>query len=215
MKKRNIRALALPSILDQVAITHRSKAAEKVIPYREQTDEQLIALVQKGEQEAFAIILERYQGKIYSYIMRLMNHRDEAHDITQDVFMKAYKHLHRFDTDRKFSSWIYRIAHNESVNWLKKKTRVKMESIEVAMEHGKELASSEDIHLQLEKKQDQEIVREAIAGLPKKYREVMSLRYLREYSYQEISKKLKKPINTIGTLINRAKKRLLKDLPSP
>ena len=215
MKKRHIKAMALPGILDQVLLMHRSKAKEEIKPYREQSDEELIALVQKGEVDAFAYVLERYQGKIYSYIMRLMNHRDEAHDITQDVFLKAYKHLHRFDTERKFSSWIYRIAHNESVNWLKKKTRVKMESIEVRMEIGRELSSNEDIHEELERKQDQEMVREAISALPGKYQEVMDLRYLQQHSYHEISQKLKKPINTIGTLINRAKKRLHRDLPSP
>lgn len=206
MKKTKATALKLTGILDKVALLARESA--KVKPYLEMTDEELVTAVQGGDSDAYKHVIDRYQGKIYAYIMRLTNHREEATDIAQDVFMKAYKHLHRFDTSRKFSSWVYRIAHNESVNWLKKKTRAKIESIDSHAEIGVQYASSEDIHEDLVRVQDQRLIQEAIADLPEKYQQVMDMRYLQEFSYDEIAQALDKPVNTIGTLINRAKKKL-------
>lgn len=206
MKNTKVAARKLTGILDKVALLARESA--KVKPYLEMTDEELVSAVQAGDSDAYKHVIDRYQGKIYAYIMRLTNHREEATDIAQDVFLKAYKHLHRFDTSRKFSSWIYRIAHNESVNWLKKKTRAKIESIDVHAEIGVQYASAEDIHGDLVRSQDKALMKNAIAALPEKYRVVMEMRYLKEYSYDEIGKALDKPVNTIGTLINRAKKKL-------
>ncbi len=133
-------------------------------------------------------------------------------DITQDVFLKAYKHLHTVDTSRKFSSWLYRIAHNESVNWLKKKSRAKVESLEAHVEAGYQLADRADVAETYAREEEQAMVRRAIDRLPEKYRDVMERRYLKQQSYQEISEALGKPINTIGTLINRAKKQVLQYL---
>ena len=206
------RAVALTNVFDRVLVQHRSATKEQVKPYVDRSDEELIAAVQNGESDAFAFVVDRYQGKIFAYIMRLINHREEAQEITQDVFLKSYKYLHRFDCERKFSSWIYRIAHNESVNWLKKKTRAKIESLDAHMEIGQEADAKVDIHDDLARKQERQIIRQAIDSLPEKYREVMEMRYISEYSYQEISKYLKKPVNTVGTLINRAKKKLLTEL---
>lgn len=206
MKKSKVAALRLTSILDRVQLL--TKESTDVKPYVEMTDEELVSAVQSGEAEAYKHIIDRYQGKIYAYIMRLTNHREEATDIAQDVFMKAYKHIHKFDTERKFSSWVYRIAHNESVNWLKKKTRAKIESLEVHEEIGKQHPDTIDIHDELVRKEDRAMMRNAIDTLPQKYREVMEMRYLQQYSYEEIGEVLDKPVNTVGTLINRAKKKL-------
>lgn len=201
------KTMVLKGIFDQL-LTITKQKQETVKPYAQMTDEEVIISVQAGEEHAYQYIIQRYQGKIFAYIMRLINHRDEAHDITQTVFLKAYKNLHSFDTERKFSSWVYRIAHNESVNWLKKKTRIKMESLENKVEQGLQFSESTDIHESVMKKEEAKKVRNAIDSLPEKYKEVMEMRYLQQKSYQEISDILQKPVNTIGTLINRAKKRL-------
>ena len=207
MSKIQSRAVGA-GILDKVLSLHQSAVKEDVRAYVDLKDEELIKLVQSGDDDAYAHIISRFQGKLYAYVMRLTNHREEAKEITQDVFMKAYRNLHTFDTSRKFSSWIYRIAHNESVNWLKKKTKIKMESLENHMENGRQISNEQDIHEELVKKQEREITRKAIDALPAKYRQVMDMRYLKQMSYDEIGSKLNKPINTIGTLINRAKKKL-------
>ncbi len=198
----------LPNIFEKALSLHKIKTATITRTYVEMSDEELVSEVQKGDEKAFEHIVQRYQGKLFAYIMRLMNHRDEAHDITQDVFLKAYKHIQRFDTERKFSSWVYRIAHNETVNWLKKKTRAKVESLDSHVENGFQLADNLNTEKAYIKEEDGGVVREAINSLPAKYKEVMELRYLKQQSYEEISEKLDKPINTVGTLINRAKKKL-------
>lgn len=198
----------LPNVFEKALSLHKTKVSGKVKAYADMTDEELVKAVQSGEDLAFEHVVQRYQGKLFAYIMRLMNHRDEAHDITQDVFLKAYKHIQRFDTERKFSSWIYRIAHNESVKWLKKKTRAKVESLENHVENGFQLADATNTEKEYIREEDAVKVRDAIDALPEKYKEVMEMRYLEQQSYEEISKRLDKPINTVGTLINRAKKKL-------
>lgn len=205
MKQMRAATLAVKGVFDRVL---KAREMEDVRPYTSMKDEELVAAVQRGEQEAFAHIIQRFQGKIFAYIRRLINHEEEATDITQEVFMKAYRHMHTVDTDRKFSSWLYRIAHNESVNWLKKKTRAKVESLEAHMEAGHQVASKEDVAENFVREQDQKRMRKAIAALPAKYREVMDRRYLQQQSYSEISEAMGKPVNTVGTLINRAKKQL-------
>lgn len=207
-------SLRLKGVLDRVIAIRQARTKEAVRPYTAMTDEEIVSAVQKGEHAAFSHIIQRYQGKIYSYIFRLTNHPEDANDITQEVFLKAYRNLHTVDTERKFSSWIYRIAHNESVNWLKKKTRTKVESLDAHMDQGIQIPSSIDVAHQYVQQEEQKEVRLAISALPEKYRRVLELRYLHEYSYQEISKALGKPINTVGTLINRAKKLMLEQIDS-
>lgn len=209
-----IKVLAVTGVFDKALALYRSRVREDARAYTELSDEELVKLVQEGEDDAYSHVVERYQRKIYAYIMRLTNHRDEAHDIAQDVFLKAYKNLHRFDTERKFSSWVYRIAHNESVNWLKKNTRVKMESIDVREENGRQVVSAVDVEEEYMQREDSKMIRSSINKLPAKYREVMELRYLKQFSYEEISSELEKPINTVGTLISRAKKKLASNLNS-
>lgn len=204
--------MAVKGVFDRVLRTYEAAGATQARPYTAWTDEELVAAVQNGEQEAFSHIINRYQGKIHAYVHRLINHTEEAVDITQDVFLKAYKHLHTVDTSRKFSSWLYRIAHNESVNWLKKKSRAKVESLEAHVEAGYQLADRADVAETYAREEEQAMVRRAIDQLPEKYRDVMERRYLKQQSYQEISEALGKPINTIGTLINRAKKQVLQYL---
>jgi RNA polymerase sigma-70 factor, ECF subfamily len=86
------------------------------------TDNELVEIVRKRDQERYGEIIERYQGKLTAYLYRLIGSREEAQDLLQDVFIKEYKNLNSFDVARKFSSWIYRIAHNEAVNYIKRKS---------------------------------------------------------------------------------------------
>lgn len=199
--------MAVKGVFDRV-LQSVAESAKEVRPYTAWSDEELVTAVQGGDQDAFGHIINRYQGKIFAYIMRLMNHADDATDITQDVFMKAYKHMHTVDTSRKFSSWLYRIAHNESVNWLKKKTRAKVESLDAHLEAGHQVAAKVDVAEDFARAEEQKNIRAAIDQLPEKYRDVMERRYLKQQSYHEISNALGKPVNTVGTLINRAKKQM-------
>ena len=174
------------------------------------SDNQLAEVIRTKDEELFAEIISRYQQKLFYYVNRLINNPDEAEDVVQDVFLKVYKNLNGYDPKLKFSSWIYRIAHNEAVNWLRKNTKYKKESIdqneylEATLTDGKDFTAELDIKVELEK------ANQAIQNLPEKYKEVMILKFVEERSYEEISDILKKPINTIGVLINRGRK-LLKE----
>jgi RNA polymerase sigma-70 factor, ECF subfamily len=175
------------------------------------SDIELIQIAQIKNRDAYSDLFKRYQQKLFIYIYRLTRDKEESEDILQNVFIKTYKNIHHFDVNRKFSSWIYRIAHNEAINYLKRKSKRYTVSWEdVTTSQDKLDTASEDESLE-ELWHHQEITDEidsALEKLPKKYREILKMRYFQEYSYQQISKILEKPVNTVGTIINRAKKKL-------
>lgn len=171
-------------------------------------DEELVEVIRQQNQELFSEIVTRYQNKIFSYINRLINNRVEAEDLTQEVFIKVFRNLYGFDSKRKFSSWIYRIAHNQAVNYLKKKSYFKILSFEQNEFLMNTITSTENIIEQIITKENSQKVRELLNKLSFKYREVLILRYFEERSYEEISDILRRPVNTVGTMINRAKVQL-------
>jgi len=175
--------------------------------YAELSDNEIVDIIIKKDKEAYEILVQRYQNKLYAYVFRLTNHREEATDILQDVFLKAYKNIKGFDTKKKFSSWIYRIAHNESVNWLKKNTRYKKQSIDDD-ENKIDIADSSDLEEEISNNHEKDDLMNKIDLLPIIYKEVLVLRYLEEKSYEEISIIMKKSVNAVGILLNRAKKKL-------
>ena len=91
-------------------------------------DSSLIDLVRSGHPEIYEEIVKRYEKKLFSYVYRLVGNKEETEDILQNVFVKAYRNIRTFDIERKFSSWIYRIAHNEAINFLKKRSKKKFVS---------------------------------------------------------------------------------------
>src|ERR1700685_1546732 len=93
------------------------------MPIVERTDEEIVKEVQGGDVESFRILVERYEPKMTRYARRFLFGADDAKDLLQEIFIKTYTNINSFDTERRFSPWIYRIAHNEFVNALKKKTK--------------------------------------------------------------------------------------------
>ncbi len=182
---------------------------------KELTDSELAEIVRSFDQERYGEIIERYQGKLFAYLYRLIGSRDEAQDILQDVFLKAYRNLQSYDSARKFSSWIYRIAHNEAVNFIKRKSLkrfIPWEDI-AATKDKMDMASFEDgaDKAWLRKEIGKE-VNFALDEMPFKYKQVLILRYYSDKSYEEIGEILGKPVNTVGTLISRAKRSLSQNL---
>ena len=174
---------------------------------QEMTDEQLVQRTLDNP-DAYVFIVERYEEKLLRYIMRISaGSREDAEDTLQDVFLSAYKNLNDFDQNLKFSSWIYRIAHNKVISHFRKVTaRPKTMTYEGDSQLLNILASEEDIARNLEKKYTAEQVRQTISQLDSRYREVLVLKFLEEKDYKEISDILQKPMGTVATLINRAKK---------
>ncbi len=165
---------------------------------------------------AFGLLVTRYEAKLARYIRRLgVQNPDDQQDVLQDIFIKVYKNLNAFDTSLSFSSWIYRIAHNEAVSFYRKK-RVRPE--------GNLILDSEDIlqfqphfadsaETLFDASLGAEAVNAALQDLEPKYRDPIILRYFEYKEYDEISDILKIPIGSVGTLIHRGKKRLQELIP--
>jgi RNA polymerase sigma-70 factor (ECF subfamily) len=174
---------------------------------QELDDEDLVAETLHNP-NAYVFIVERYEAKLLRYILRIsMGTKEDAEDILQDVFLSAYKNLNDFDQDLKFSSWIYRIAHNKVISRFRKiSARPKTITYEGDSQLLNVLASEESIERDLDKKYTETQVKEMLDKMDEKYREVLVLKFLEEKDYKEISDILEKPMGTVATLISRAKK---------
>lgn len=173
-----------------------------------QSDELLVRQVQAGDVEAFAGLVERYEPKLMRYGRKFLQHTQSIEDLVQGVFLKAYQNIQGVDTSRKFSAWIYRIAHNEFINELRKREGGFLDFFEPDL---LALFPAKDSPLgDLEKKEMLSALDESLADLDKKYREVLVLYFFEEFSYQEIADILHVPMATVGVRIKRAKEQLLK-----
>ena len=160
--------------------------------------------------DSFALIIERYEKKLLRYLIYFTGvDRSQAEDILQETMIKAYKNLNSFQINLSFSSWIYRIAHNEALNFIRKNKKHLVISLEAEGADSQSLleilASDENVPVQIAGKELSGKVNEILAMMKKDFRELLILRYLEGYDYQEISSILKKPMGTVGVLIGRAK----------
>lgn len=167
--------------------------------YKTITDEKLIETICLKDKELYKYIIDRYQDKLMRYVTYLIYDENKAADTVQDTFIKAFINLKSFNTKKKFSSWIYRIAHNEAVNKIKKNYK------EVQLNEKLNIFSSYKIEDEIDKKEMIKNIHRCLNQMSIKYSEPLSLFYLEDKSYDEISDILKVTIGTIGTRINRAK----------
>jgi len=178
----------------------------------QKTDSQLVALTLKN-QEYYYCLMKRYESPLMNYIYKLSGmNRMDIQDILQEVFILAYQNLNDYNENFKFSSWIYRIAHNYTISMIRKKPK---NSQNISWdEHDLDQLIQSDFNLEenFVQKIDYENLLWIIDLLPLKYKEVLLLKFLEGKDYQEISDIIRKPIGTVGTLINRAKKILLKEI---
>lgn len=170
------------------------------------TDSELVKL-SLANQDNFVYIVDRYKGKLASYIKRLTNANfEDVEDILQEVFIKVYLNLNDFDEDLKFSSWIYRITHNQVISGHRKlKARPEGYAVNIDDKLANSLMAETDIKGQMDYKILQKTINSVLNKIDEKYRDVLVLKFLEEQSYQEISDILKKPLGTIASLMNRAK----------
>jgi RNA polymerase sigma-70 factor, ECF subfamily len=171
-------------------------------------DEEIIKSVQEGNKEEFGKIIEKYQEKLYRYLKNLTNQQqEEVDDLVEETLVASYINLQSFDNNHKFSSWIFRIAHNKAIDYFKKK-KVKI----VDMENNEEILGDkqklwEEIEIEGEKTRK---INRAIESLELKYREVILLYFFEDKSYEEISDILHIPTNNVGVLLFRGKEKLKK-----
>lgn len=168
------------------------------------TDNELVGVSLK-DSDHFLCLSKRYEDKLLRYILRISKFsREDAEDVLQDVFIKTYYNLNGFDKDLHFSSWIYRIAHNETVSAIRKK--VVRPTISMEVEDLERFEDAFDMTKDMDNSFDRKYIDQALSKLDEKYREVLVLRFLDEKDYIEIADILKKPVSTIGNLILRGKK---------
>ena len=172
-----------------------------------QTDEEIVRLIQAGDTESFSFLIERYEAKIKRYARKFLSSAEDIEDIVQEIFIKVYSNIQSVDTDRKFSSWLYRIAHNEFINLLRKKEKTPLLFFDpdTLFPHpiANENADSNTIG-----EETKATINKCLEKIPSKYREPIVLYYLEEMNYKEISDIMHVPVSTVGIRLKRGREML-------
>lgn len=170
----------------------------------EKTDEEIAAHVQGGDIQSFGLLMERYEQKMLRFGRKFLSEGEDIKDIVQEIFIKAYVNMQSFDASRRFSPWIYRIAHNEFVNAIKKKSREKISffDIDALFPHppSPETADGETNNQELRRALDK-----CLGKMDSKYREPLILRYFEDLGYKDIAEILRIPVSTVGVRLQRGK----------
>ncbi|MEI7498343.1 MAG: RNA polymerase sigma factor [Candidatus Falkowbacteria bacterium] len=170
------------------------------------SDEALVERV-LTKSDYYACLVNRYSEALGRYVVRLGANPVDAEDVLQEVFLNAYLHLNSFDKNLKFSSWLYRIAHNQTISAFRK-TNVRPTVELTDLEPWQEMARESCPGVKIDQAMLSQKVALALDRLDQKYREVLILKFFEDKDYNEMSDILKKPMGTIATLVNRAKKQL-------
>ena len=173
--------------------------------------------VLKGNHEAFEEIVTMFQHRLYQVCYRMLGNRQEAEDIAQEAFVRAYVNIHTYDQKRKFSTWLFRTATNLCIDRIRKKKPDYYLDAEVPGTEGlnmySQIAASGDLpEEEVEKMETQERIQYEIGRLPDKYRSVIILRYMEELPLQEISDILELPLGTVKTRVHRGREALRKQM---
>jgi len=182
-------------------------------------DYELVQKALKGDEKAFARLLSRYKETIYFMLLKMLNNRADAEDLTIEAFGKAFKNLHQYSPTYAFSTWLFKIASNNCIDYLRKKRGVIIsleneqeqgESCEVARLRSKELNPEE----RFIRKQKAILLHNVVRRLKPHYQTLVELRYFREMSYEEIAKELDLPLGTVKAQLFRARQMLFKLIES-
>jgi RNA polymerase sigma-70 factor (ECF subfamily) len=175
----------------------------------EHSDEVIVRQVQSGDKEAFGILVERYEEKLRRYGKKFLASEDDRKDLLQDIFLKAYMNIQEFDADRRFSPWLYRIAHNEFVNALKRRKPILVSffDFDALFPHAIQDDSLESSWSEQELKVAMD---RCLEKLDLKYREPIILHYYDEMDYKGIADVLQIPISTVGVRLSRGRALLKK-----
>lgn len=180
-------------------------------------DDVLVKKAIGGSESAYKKLVDKYERALFFHILKMIKDREQVEDLVQETFVKAFDNLNTYSTNYAFSTWLYRIATNHTIDYLRKK-KLKTLSIDKPMK-----TKDGEMEMQLPdesagtdrniiRKQRQKIVRNAIENLPEKYRQVIQLRHMEEKSYQEIAEVLDLPLGTVKAHIFRARELLYKAL---
>jgi RNA polymerase sigma-70 factor, ECF subfamily len=192
---------------------------------RELSDADLVDLVQGGDSTAFRGLVERFQGRIYAHIYGMIRNRETARDLTQEAFVKAFRNIGGFRREAKFTTWMYRIASNVTIDHIRKHRRVRLSEFDDRIGHqdqGDEVWDPDHLRRNpakdLERAQLYQRIMDAMQKLPDDQRQVVLLREIEGFSYREISETMGIPEGTVMSRLFYARKKLqalLQDTDDP
>lgn len=173
------------------------------------------ALVQRavqGDQKAFAELLDRYRDSIFFMLLKMVNNRDDADDLTIEAFGKAFHRLKQYQPNYAFSTWLFKIASNNCIDFLRREKKKRMISMDntLSNDDGDEMTfdvrdNERDPEEEFVRGQKEELMREVVDKLKPRYKELVELRYFKELSYEEIADQLDLPLGTVKAQLFRAR----------
>lgn len=183
------------------------------------TDEEIVARVLGGQGAEFEILVRRHQGAIYSFLNRMVHDNDEAKDLSQEVFLKVFCSLERFDSRFRFTTWLYRIASNAAIDMIRRRRPGSTLSLDAPV--GDDPSAVREVAATgpgpdefLQARETRGHIEDALRDLPPAYRQVLLLRHLGERRYDEIARITGLPIGTVKNRIFRAREMLRRAIPS-
>ena len=183
----------------------------------DRTDEEIVAAVLAGDEDLYAEIVGRYQGRLVNYLYRLLRNLEEAHDLAQVVFFKVYRALDRFDPQYKFSTWLFRVGQNAAIDTIRRR-RLKLVSMSRPDDEGGgdrdwEFPSRDPTPYGDARNVERgQAIQRAVADLPWEYRELIVLRHFGELSYEEIATLKEMPLGTVKNKLFRGRQMLKQKL---
>jgi RNA polymerase sigma-70 factor (ECF subfamily) len=178
----------------------------------------LVERARQGDAKAHEKLVKKYRKSVYYMLLKMVNNADDAEDLTQEAFAKAFAALERYDTKYAFSTWLFRIATNNCIDHIRKR-RVQTVSLDTPYhsEEGDDIQfdvrdSDLNPNEQMLRKQRKEYIKQAVEKLPKKFKVLVELRYFQEMSYEEVGEEMGMPIGTVKAQLFRAREMLLAEL---
>jgi len=178
-------------------------------------DIELVDAARKGSEKAYADLMRRYKDTIYFMLLKMVNNRTDAEDLTIEAFGKAFTNIHQYTPQYAFSTWLFRIASNNAIDFMRKKRAV---TVPLEPTSGDRSVSGEyNYNARAEgynpeesiiRDQNSQILRRMVAKLKPRYRKLLELRYFQEYSYDEIAKELDLPLGTVKVQLFRSREML-------
>jgi len=186
---------------------------------REQLDDRaLVARILEGDRDRFTELVRRYEKRLVNYVYRITHRYEEAHDLAQEIFVKVYLALDRYDPKYQFSTWLFRIAQNASIDALRKKSLPEVPLSRPTEDEPQKEREFADTGISpyraLKNKQLAAAIDKAVENLPPDYRELIQLRHFAELSYEEIATMKKLPLGTVKKKLFRARNLLKNELDS-
>ena len=172
------------------------------------SDKQLIQLALIKDQQAFAMLLDKYKYSLIAFILQYVQIKEDAEDICQRSFEKAFMNISKYDSKHAFSTWLYKIAKNEAIDHIRREKQVTTSLDSINESDILSTGGNEDPE---EKVIIDQIVSNIISGimsLPETYKEVAEMRFIKDYAYEDIAETLNIPLGTVKTRLNRARKML-------